>query len=186
MQSFRHPYAEIAAPALAIYAVGDRWQGDVATWRAACRDRCATETKAGQVVEISDATHYLFLDHRDDVLAAMHALAPDLWLLDEPASALDTEGRAALGRVLRAEAARGAAVVVASEDADGMAGIADRLVVFREGRPVLEGTPDDLLRGEAIWEAGGGSTTVAELARAAGVASGRPLTVEEGVARWRR
>lgn len=120
------------------------------------------------------------------VLAAMHALAPDLWLLDEPASALDAEGRAALGRLLRAEAARGAVVVVASEDADGMAGIADRLVVFREGRAVREGAPDDLLRGEEIWEAGAGSTTIAELARAAGVPGSRPLTVEEGVARWRR
>jgi pimeloyl-ACP methyl ester carboxylesterase len=73
VHSFRHPYAEITAPALAIYAVGDRWQGAAATWRAACRDRFAAETAAGRVHEIHDASHYLFLDHRDDVLAAMRA-----------------------------------------------------------------------------------------------------------------
>ena len=76
MHDFRHPYAEITAPALAIYAVGDRWQGSAAAWRAACRDRFAAETPAGQVCEIRDASHYLFLDHRDDVLAAMRTFLP--------------------------------------------------------------------------------------------------------------
>ena len=102
------------------------------------------------------------------------------------ASALDAAGRALLHRLLRAEAARGAAVVVASEDADGLAGVADRLVVFEAGRPVLDGSPDAVLRGDPVWEAGAGSTTIAALARAAGVAAPRPLTVDEGVARWAR
>ncbi len=120
------------------------------------------------------------------VIAAMLVLAPELWLLDEPASALDAAGRALLHRVLRAEAERGAAVVVASEDADGLATVADRLIVFESGRPVLEGRPDVVLRGDPVWEAGAGSTTIAALARSAGVAAPRPLTVDEGVSRWTR
>jgi energy-coupling factor transporter ATP-binding protein EcfA2 len=120
------------------------------------------------------------------VLAATLVLAPELWLLDEPASALDAGGRALLPRLLRAEAERGSAVVVASEDADGLAGVADRLVVFDAGRPVLEGSPDAVLRGDPVWEAGAGSTTIAALARAAQVSAPRPLTVEEGVAQWTR
>jgi pimeloyl-ACP methyl ester carboxylesterase len=76
VQSFRHPYADISAPALAIYAVGDRWQGAAATWRAASRDRFTAETAVGQVLEIRDASHYLFLDHRDEVLAAMRQFLP--------------------------------------------------------------------------------------------------------------
>ena len=120
------------------------------------------------------------------VIAAMLVLAPELWLLDEPTSALDAAGRALLHRLLRAEAARGAAVVIASEDADGLAGVANRLVVFDAGRPVLEGSPDAVLRGEPVWEAGAGSTTIAALSRAAGIAAPRPLTVDEGVARWAR
>jgi pimeloyl-ACP methyl ester carboxylesterase len=76
VQAFRHPYAEITAPALALYAVGDRRQGADAAWRAACRERFVAETAAGQVIEIRDATHYLFLDHRADVLAAMRAFLP--------------------------------------------------------------------------------------------------------------
>jgi energy-coupling factor transporter ATP-binding protein EcfA2 len=120
------------------------------------------------------------------VIAAMLVLQPELWLLDEPTSALDAAGRTLLHRLLRSEAARGAAVVIASEDADGLLGVADRLVVFQEGRPVLEGTTDAVLRGDPVWGAGAASTTVAELSRAAGEAAPRPLTVEEGVARWTR
>lgn len=70
LNAFRHPYSDITAPALAIYAVGDQWQGADATWRVTCRDRFAAETANGQVIE-TRAGHYLFLDRRDDVLAVM-------------------------------------------------------------------------------------------------------------------
>jgi energy-coupling factor transporter ATP-binding protein EcfA2 len=120
------------------------------------------------------------------VIAAMLVLEPELWLLDEPTSALDVDGRALLHRLLRSEALRGAAVVVASEDADGLATVADRLVVLTAGRVALDGVPQDLLRGDRIWDAGAGSTSIGTLARVAGVAAPRPLSVDEGVARWAR
>lgn len=75
LNAFRHPYSDITAPALAIYAVGEQWHGATVTWRAACRDRFAAETANGQVVEIR-GSHYLFLDHRDEVLAAMREFHP--------------------------------------------------------------------------------------------------------------
>jgi pimeloyl-ACP methyl ester carboxylesterase len=70
LNAFRHPYSDITAPALAMYAVGDQWRPPDAAWRVACRDRFAAETANGRVIEIR-ASHYLFLDRRDDVLAAM-------------------------------------------------------------------------------------------------------------------
>lgn len=120
------------------------------------------------------------------VIAAMLVLQPELWLLDEPTSALDAAGRALVHGLLRSEAARGAAVVIASEDADGLLDVAHHLVVFDQGGPALEGDPNALLRGEPLWQTGAASTTIAELARAARVGPPRPLTVEEGVARWTR
>jgi energy-coupling factor transporter ATP-binding protein EcfA2 len=120
------------------------------------------------------------------VIAAMLVLEPELWLLDEPTAALDAAGRALVHRLMRSEAARGAAIVIASEDTDGLLGVADRLVVFEQGTPALDGRPDAALRGDRVWEAGAASTTIAGLGRAAGVAAPRPLTVEEGVALWTR
>lgn len=120
------------------------------------------------------------------VIAAMLVLQPELWLLDEPTSALDAAGRMLVHRLLRSEAARGAAVIIASEDTDGLQAVADRLIVFADGRPALDGTPESVLRGDGVWEVGAASTTIAGLSRAARGAAPRPLTVDEGVARWTR
>jgi energy-coupling factor transporter ATP-binding protein EcfA2 len=115
-----------------------------------------------------------------------------VWLLDEPASALDASGRALAYELFQTQAGNGATVLLASEDVEALALVADRLVVFRDGHPVLDGPPKALLAGDAIWDEGPGSTAVTELARAAGrmvesphFTAPYPITVEEGLARWR-
>jgi energy-coupling factor transporter ATP-binding protein EcfA2 len=125
------------------------------------------------------------------LLAATLVLEPAAWLLDEPGATLDAAGRATLRGLLRAEAGRGAVVVVASEDADLLLGVADRLVLLREGAVAADGAPAPLLAGDAPWDSGAGSTAVAEVARLAARLSDdprlgvpRPLTVEEAAARW--
>ena len=72
LKAFRHPYSAITAPALAIFAIGDHWQGAEASWRAACRERFVAETADSHVLELR-ASHYLFIDRRDDVLAALRS-----------------------------------------------------------------------------------------------------------------
>lgn len=126
------------------------------------------------------------------VLAAMLVLEPDAWLLDEPAAELDPAGRDQLLVLLRREAARGAAVIIASEDADGLAGVADRCILLDDGRVALDGPPREILTDDRVWELGAGSTTVAAVARTARSLTASPpleppypLTVEEGIARWR-
>lgn len=126
------------------------------------------------------------------VIASMSVLNPRVWLLDEPATSLDAAGRALAYELFRRGADNGAAVLLASEDAEGLARTADRLIVLRGGHAVLDGSPKTLLAEDAIWEGGPGSTAVAALARAAGrmiesplLAAPYPITVEEGVARWR-
>lgn len=130
------------------------------------------------------------------VLAAMFALEPDVWLLDEAGSALDPAGRRLLGELIVAESRRGALVVVASEDVEGMVGVADRLVVLGDGRIVSDAEPRSLLASESAWALGLGSTGTAELARAAARVAGSdvggrlgepyPLDPGEGIARWTR
>lgn len=126
------------------------------------------------------------------VLAAMLVLEPAVWLLDEPTSALDTAGRRAVTDLIRAEAARGATVLLATEDAELGLGAADEMVLLEEGSTIARGAPADLLGTELMWEIGAGSTNVAELARAAWrlapsfrSASPFPLTEAAAVERWR-
>jgi pimeloyl-ACP methyl ester carboxylesterase len=72
LETFRHPYSDLVAPALAIYAKADQWQGAEAAWRTGCRDRFEAGTPDARVVELR-ASHYLFIDRRDDVVEAMRS-----------------------------------------------------------------------------------------------------------------
>jgi len=128
------------------------------------------------------------------VLAAMLVLQPDLWLLDEPTSALDGSGREMVGDLLRAEAARGAAVILATEDAELGLELADEMLLLDDGSGVARGVPAELLGTDLMWEIRAGSTGVAELARAAWKLAGRkgahlvppfPLTIDAAVTRWK-
>ena len=126
------------------------------------------------------------------VIAAMAVIAPELWVLDEPASALDFAHRDRLYRMIREEANDGATVLIASEDADALADVADQVVVLCEGRVALEGEPRTVLAGEDVWDLGPGSTTAAALARAAAKQEPArfrppyPVSIDEAVSRWRR
>jgi heme ABC exporter ATP-binding subunit CcmA len=71
-------------------------------------------------------------------LAVALARDPELLLLDEPHAGLDAEGRAVLDDVLRASAAEGRAVLVASHELDRVRALAAREVVLTNGQ--LHGT----------------------------------------------
>jgi energy-coupling factor transporter ATP-binding protein EcfA2 len=125
------------------------------------------------------------------VLAALTALVPQVWLLDEPVSALDAASTKRTVELLRAEAARGATVVVAAEDAEFGLAVADRMVVLRDGAVVLDGRPDELLRSDEALAAGAAEVSLVALARAAFaihpsplVGPPYPLTDAEAVQRW--
>lgn len=125
------------------------------------------------------------------IIASLLTLAPEAWLLDEPGSALDAPGNALLREVLAAEARRGALVVIASEDADAMVRVADRLVLLRGGGIAADGVPHSLLAEADLVRTPPGGTAVSALAHAAAarapgepLAAPYPVTVEEALARW--
>jgi heme ABC exporter ATP-binding subunit CcmA len=66
-------------------------------------------------------------------LARALALVPELLILDEPFTALDRAGRSLLADLLRAEAARGAAVLLSSHDLDLVAELVDRALLLDGG-----------------------------------------------------
>jgi energy-coupling factor transport system ATP-binding protein len=109
------------------------------------------------------------------LLAALAATAPTLWLLDEPFSALDTAGRTRVQGWLRDLAASGATVVIACDEADTMAELADRVIVLHRGTIALDGVPSTVLAGDAILARGAATTEAATLAAAADFPAPRPL-----------
>ncbi|MFC8503679.1 ABC transporter ATP-binding protein [Pedococcus sp. NPDC057267] len=78
-------------------------------------------------------------------VAVQLAAAPRAVLLDEPTRGLDRPGKEALVEVLRALAADGRAVAVATHDVEFAAEVADRVVVLAQGRVVADGPARDVL-----------------------------------------
>ncbi len=117
------------------------------------------------------------------VIAGIVAMDPALLLLDEPTAELDPEGARLVWRLVRALAAGGKAVIVATSDLDAVPEVADRVVWLAEGRVAGEGPPA-LLAGDAACAAGLG-TAVAGVWRAAGLPPPYPLTVADAVRAWR-
>jgi iron complex transport system ATP-binding protein len=77
---------------------------------------------------------------RRAMLARVLATEADILLLDEPTADLDPAQGFALMRLLRAEAARGRAVVTVLHDLSLAARFADRIVLMAEGQVVADGT----------------------------------------------
>ncbi len=75
-----------------------------------------------------------FGEMRRVAFAIAHALAPELLLLDEPASCLDRAGRVALAALVGARLDAGAAVVIASHDPAHLDGLCDRVLTLEGGR----------------------------------------------------
>src|SRR5215208_5756553 len=80
-------------------------------------------------------------------VAIARALAPDplMLLMDEPTSALDPARRGALGESLRALAAQGRGLLVATHDVDFALAHADRVLVLADGALVEQGPPGEVL-----------------------------------------
>jgi ribose transport system ATP-binding protein len=74
--------------------------------------------------------------------------SPVLLLLDEPTQGVDVGTRAQVFAALRAAAARGMTVVCASSEAEQLALICDRVLVFAKGRISREIAGDALTKDE--------------------------------------
>ncbi|MEA2646399.1 MAG: energy-coupling factor transport system ATP-binding protein [Chloroflexota bacterium] len=100
-------------------------------------------------------------------IAAVVAGRPAVALLDEPTRGMDGAARASLAGVVRRLRASGAAVVIATHDAELAADLADRVVELRDGRAFELGPPERALSG--------GATLATQIGS---IYPGGPVTVE--------
>jgi rhamnose transport system ATP-binding protein len=82
------------------------------------------------------------------VLAKWLATEPRVLIVDEPTRGIDVGTKAEVHRLLSDLASRGLAVVMVSSDLPEVIGMADRVLVMREGRLVTE-----IARADATEEA---------------------------------
>ncbi|HYG26587.1 MAG TPA: ABC transporter ATP-binding protein [Caulobacteraceae bacterium] len=86
------------------------------------------------------------------LLARLLATGAPLLVADEPAAGLDPDAQLLTLELLRAEAVRGAAVVVTLHDLTLAARACDRLVVLHKGQIAADGAPSRALTAEVLAE----------------------------------
>jgi len=83
-------------------------------------------------------------------LASILAMNTPVVVLDEPTTGQDARGIERIRRIVTDLAAAGRTVIAITHDMRFAAETFRRIVVMREGRLVLDGTPDEVF-GEAVW-----------------------------------
>jgi len=104
-------------------ALADRYIGDL---------RIATPSARRAVGDLSGGNQQKVL------LAKWLAREPAILIVDEPTRGVDVGARSEIYRILRSLAARGLALIVVSSDLPEVLTLADRIVVFADGRTVGE------------------------------------------------
>ena len=69
---------------------------------------------------------------------------PDVVFLDEPTSGVDVNGRDTIRSIISSLTDRGCGVILATHELDEAERIADRVVIFDNGKVLVEGTLDDV------------------------------------------
>lgn len=85
-------------------------------------------------------------------LARVLAQSTPVLLLDEPTAALDLRHQEMVLDAARARVADGGCVVAVLHDLNAAAAHADRIVLLRNGRVVIDGPPRDVLRADLLSE----------------------------------
>ena len=84
------------------------------------------------------------------VLAKWLATDPDLLIVDEPTRGIDVATKAEVHRLLGQAAGEGKAILMISSELPEVLGMADRIIVMREGRQVAELSRDEATQEKVI------------------------------------
>ena len=78
-------------------------------------------------------------------IAGVIAMEPDVLILDEPTAGLDPEGREEiLANIETYRQAQNATIMMVTHSMSDVARVAQRLLVFSEGKLMMDGTPDEV------------------------------------------
>jgi branched-chain amino acid transport system ATP-binding protein len=92
----------------------------------------------------SPAGALAFGERRMVELARALATEPELLLLDEPASGLNTREKAGLGQLIRRIRERGVTILLVEHDMALVMDLSDEILVLHNGAPIAEGKPQEI------------------------------------------
>lgn len=90
-------------------------------------------------------------------IAGVLAMEPEIIIFDESTSMLDPEGRAEIMEVAKKLNEKGITVIAITHNMDEAA-MADRIIVLRKGRKVLDGTPKEVFASPEVEACGARSS----------------------------
>jgi len=99
-------------------------------------------------------------EKRKAAIAGVLVSEPDILLLDEPASGLDSASRKSIFDCIKNIHKKGKTIVMISHDPDCLAEYCSRIAVFKNGHIVKCGTPQSILSDTALLKASGVETSV--------------------------
>nr|WP_290667342.1 energy-coupling factor transporter ATPase [Ardenticatena sp.] len=118
-------------------------------------------------------------------IAAVWAMRPPIWVLDEPTTGLDARYTALLADHMRRLHAEGHTILLITHDMALVGALAERVVVMQAGHVVADTTPCDLFANQTGLTAWGLEVPpLARLLAAKHVPLPTPLTVEAVAALW--
>ncbi|QNL43366.1 energy-coupling factor transporter ATPase [Oscillibacter hominis] len=135
-------------------------------------DRCVREAAAFAGVSEEQLTQSPFDlsggQKRRVAIAGVIAMDPEVLILDEPSAGLDPEGRERLLSNIRTyHAAKGNTVILVSHSMDEIARNVDRILVLKDAKVLMQGTPREVFaRAEELESAGLNVPQVTKIARA--------------------
>jgi ribose transport system ATP-binding protein/rhamnose transport system ATP-binding protein len=124
------------------------------------------------------------------VLAKWLATAPRILILDEPTQGIDVQTKADVHAMMNDLASKGMAIILISSELPELLGMADRMIVLREGAVTAEFRHDEATQEKVIGSATDAIVRKVDgaiVAKPAGHDDGKPQTPEKaGQNTWRR
>ena len=124
------------------FGCGLRWPGQRREERA-IREAALAQLEGVGLAKLADspAGALPFGQRRMVELARALATEPEMLLLDEPASGLNTREKEELGELIREIRDRGITILLVEHDMSMVMSLSDDILVLHNGRPIAEGKP---------------------------------------------
>ncbi len=134
------------------------------------RDRSPYEISSGELQKVA--------------IASILAMEPEVLILDEPTSELDSQSAINLFKILTSLRAQGKTIILVEHRLEQALGIVNRVAIMEQGRIIAQGSPREVIQNFELEKIGIRIPRICKLARQLGMGK-IPLSVEEFVEEWR-